>query len=106
MVTRIHKNARAHLYIEEHMDDRGLSFEDIGGRMSVSRTTVWRWAKEQWRLDPGKMEALADAIGLSSPQDLFRPPSRPSIDAILADAPQEVYEATLDVARRLSGRSN
>lgn len=104
MVTRIRKGARAHLYIEEHMEAKGLSFEDIGGRMGVSRTTVWRWAKEQWRLDPGKMEALADAIGLDAPQDLFRPPSRPSIDAILADAPQEMYEATLDLARRLAGR--
>lgn len=105
MVTRIHKNAKAHLYIEEHMQAKGLSFDDIGGRMDVSRTTVWRWANEQWRLDPGKMEALATAIGLDSPIDLYRPPERPSIDAILKDAPQSVYEATLDVARRLAGGS-
>jgi transcriptional regulator with XRE-family HTH domain len=105
MVTRIRKNARAHLYIEEHLEAKGLSFEDIGGRMGVSRTTVWRWAKEQWRLDPGKMDALATAIGLEGPIELFRPPQRPSIDAILAEAPQDIYDATLDLARRLAGRS-
>ena len=88
------------------MAAKDLSFEDLGDRLDTSRTTVWRWAKEQWRLDPGKLEALAEAIGLDSPVDLYRPPGRQSIDGVLGNAPEEVYQATLDVARRLAGRSN
>lgn len=84
---------------------RNKSFEILGGNLGVSRTTVWRWANEQWRLDPGKIEALADAIGLDSPVDLYRPPGRESIDGVLGNATEEVYQATLDVARRLAGRS-
>lgn len=108
MVTRIRKGARTHLYIEEWMEahkPKPISFDDLGGRLGVSRTTVWRWAKEQWRLDPGKMAALAEALGLNSPQDLFRRPERPSIDAILEDAPQETYDALVDFARRLTQRA-
>src|SRR5687767_11844875 len=101
MVTQIRKHAKGHLYIEEHMEAKGLSFEVIGGRLNVSRTTVWRWAKEQWRLDPGKMAALAEAMDMETPADFYRMPTRPSIDAIMADAPQPVYEALLDHAKRL-----
>lgn len=105
MVTRIRKGARTHLYIEEHMEAKNLSFDDLGGRLGVSRTTVWRWAKEQWRLDPPKMDALADAIGLSSAQDLYRRPERPSIDGLLDDAPQATYDAIIDLARKLTQRA-
>lgn len=88
------------------MDARGLSFDDVGNRLGVSRTTVWRWAREQWRLDPGKMEALATAIGLSAAADLYRRPERPSIDAILSDASQDDYETVVEMARRLSRRAS
>jgi transcriptional regulator with XRE-family HTH domain len=101
MVTQIRKHAKGHLYIEEHMEAKGLSFEVIGGRLNVSRTTVWRWAKEQWRLDPGKMAALAEAMELNDVADLFRMPSRPSIDAILKDAPQGIYDAVVEHAKAL-----
>jgi transcriptional regulator with XRE-family HTH domain len=101
MVTQIRKHAKGHLYIEEHMAAKSLSFDVIGGRLGVSRTTVWRWAKEQWRLDPGKMAALAEAMDMESPADFYRMPERPSIDAIMADAPQPLYEAVVDHARKL-----
>jgi len=106
MVTRIRKHARAHLYIEEWMEAKGLSFETLGDRLGVSRTTVWRWAKEQWRLDPGKMAQLADAMGLEVWTDLARLPHRPSVDAVLSDAPDSVYEATLELARRLTRKAS
>ena len=95
------KRGRAYLYIVEWMDEKGLSDEEVGTKLGVSRTTVWRWRKEQWRLDPQKMANLADAIGIKS-QDLFKAPGRESIDAVLEGAPQEVYEATMELARRLA----
>lgn len=101
MVTSIRKGAKTHLYIEEHILAKDLTYDIVGNRLGVSRTTVWRWAKEQWRLDPSKMQALADAIGLESPADFYRLPQRPSIDAILADAPQPLYDAVVEHARKL-----
>lgn len=106
MVTQIRKGARTHLYIDEWIELKELSYEIIGGRLGVSRTTVWRWAKEQWRLDPGKMAALADAMSLNSAQDLYRRPERQSIDALVENAPDATYEAILDVAKRLTQRAS
>lgn len=106
MVTRIRKGARTHLYIEEWMEHKGVSFETLGGRLNVSRTTVWRWAKEQWRLDPSKMAALADALEMESAADFYRRPARPSIDAVLANAPQDIYDAALALARNLTHKAS
>lgn len=106
MVTRIRKHAKPRLYIQEHIDDKGLSFEIVGDRLGVSRTTVWRWAAEQHRLDPEKIAALADAIGLDSWQDLARTPHRPSVDGILADADENTFEAVIDLARKLTKKAS
>lgn len=101
MVTGIRRGAKPHLYIEEHMEDRGLSDEQLAGRLGVARQTVFRWRKEQHRLDPGKIAAIAEAIGLSAPTDLYRTPERPSIDAIADQLDQVLYDALLEHARNL-----
>lgn len=106
MVTRIRKGVKPRLYIEQHIEARNLSFEIVGDRLGVSRTTVWRWAKEQWRLDTDKIAALAEAIGLDSWQDLGRPPERPSIDGILADAPKATYDAVIELAKNLTRKAS
>jgi len=100
---KTHKADRAYLYIAEWMEEKGLSDERLSVRLRVDRSTIFRWRKEQWRLDPPKMTALADALGINV-QDLFRHPRRPSIDAILENATDDVYEATAELARRLSRR--
>lgn len=88
------------------MEARNLKDADIANRVepNVAPVTVWRWRKEQWRLDPEKIAALAHAIGLEGPEDLYRPPGRESIDAALREAPEAVYEAVRDLARKLAGR--
>jgi transcriptional regulator with XRE-family HTH domain len=103
MVTpvRIRHHARPHVYLTEHMEKLGLSDETLANRLDVSRQTVWRWQKETWRLDPPKMAALAEAMDLEGPGALFLPPERPSLDAILVDAPQDIYDALVEHARKL-----
>lgn len=44
--------------------------------------------------------ALAEALGID-PGDLFRDPSTPSIDALLARAPAHVRDAAADLVRTL-----
>jgi transcriptional regulator with XRE-family HTH domain len=100
MVVRIRRGAKAHLYIKEHMEAKGLSDAKVANRLDVAAVTVWRWRKHQRHLNDPKMRALAYAIGVE-PEDLYRLPGRESIDAKLKDAPQEVYEIVRDLAIRL-----
>lgn len=103
MVTRIRTGARIHLYIEEWMEHRGLNDSRMGERIGVDRATVHRWRNEQHRLNPSKIAKLADALDIDS-TDLYRLPARPSIDAIVEGAPEEVQSMVVDIARRMTGK--
>ena len=108
MVTRIGRRQKAHLYIQEWMEVRGLSDETLGDRIGVARQTIYRWRTEQHRLDPPKLASLSAAMDLE-PEDLFRPPSRPSLDAkIKGLSDEEAKEAAemLDIfVRRAAKRA-
>lgn len=106
MVTRIRRGARPHLYIKEHREAAGLTLDQLGGRLDVERNTIWRWENEPDRLNPSKMEALADALGLDSWTDLARPPGRTSLDAMLADQPDDVRATVVDIVARLTRRAS
>jgi transcriptional regulator with XRE-family HTH domain len=110
MVTRIRKHARGHLYVDEWLEAKGLSYQMVADRLDTSRTTVWRWAKEQHRLDPGKMAALARAMGMERAEDFFRrpppKPDRPSIDKLLENAPDDDFMDVLKHATKLRHRAS
>ena len=100
MVARIrNKGVRPHLYIAEHMDSRGLSDQTLGDRMDVSRQTVYRWRTDQKRLDPFKIAALAAALD-REPEELWRPPARRSLDAILKAATDDQLSDAIDFVER------
>ena len=103
MVTRIRKGARAHLYIEEWMAFRGLSDERLAGRLGVARETVTRYRGQQHRLNPDKIAAIAAALDCE-PEDLWRPPSRPSLDAMVKNADDKTRDTAVDMVRLLVGR--
>lgn len=63
----------SHLYVEEHMRARGWSDAELATRLAVARETVFRWRTEQHRLNPEKIVAIANALGIQ-PQDLWSPP--------------------------------
>ena len=105
MVTKIHAGKRGHLYIAEWIEHLHLSHETIGNRMGVSRTTVWRWQKQQHRLTPGKIAALAEAMNLNA-VDLFSPPHRPSLDAMLADAPDDLFDRARELIQVLTRKAS
>ncbi len=107
MVTRIRKRARVHLYITEWFEERGLNDEQIANRLDppVDRATVFRWRKEQHRLNPEKIGKLAQALDLE-PEELYRPPGTPSLDAIIRDAPDDVRSMATDIVRRMVGKAS
>lgn len=104
MATRIGQRRRAHLYIDEWMEKRGLSDEKLADRVGVARETVWRWRNQQHRLNPDKIAVLAEALDIE-PQELWRPPSRPSLDAIMKDASDDLHETAADIVARLVKRA-
>lgn len=103
MVTKIGQRRRAHLYITEWMDFRGLSDDQLAGRLNTDRTTIWRWRTQQHRLNPDKIAAIAEALNCE-PAELFRPPGMRSIDALVSGAPDDVRDTAFDVVQRLVGR--
>ncbi len=103
MVTRIRRGARPHLYIREWREARALSLDALAGRLDVERNTIWRWENEQHRLNPDKIAALAAAFDIE-PSELWGPPGRRSIDAMLADAPDDLRDTAADIVSRLTKR--
>jgi transcriptional regulator with XRE-family HTH domain len=100
---RIRKGARPHVYIKEHMDKLKVSDDEMAGRLGLgSRSAVWKRYKEQHRLDPGKIQEFADALGIPSSQ-LYYPPGVPSLDAIAEaeEATPEQREMAADVLQRM-----
>lgn len=85
---QIRRGSRAHLYITEHMKDKGLDDKKLGERLGVTRQTVWKWQREQWRLDPAKIAAIADALDVL-PEQLWRRPAEKSLDKMIENEPPE-----------------
>lgn len=85
------------------MAHRGLSDEQVAGRLEVARETVTRYRGQQHRLNPDKIAAIAAALDCE-PEDLWRPPDRPSLDAMVKDAPADLQATAADIVRRLVGR--
>ena len=97
MVTKIRSGARGHLYIEEWMAKRDVRDEAVANRIGVARETVTRWRRQHHRLNPEKIAALASALDLE-PIQLWSPPSRPSVDALLKGASDEMVQKVVEMA--------
>ena len=89
MVTRIGPRKARRLFILEWMEHRGISDEQMAGRIGVARETVTRWRTHQHRLNPEKIAALAHALDIE-PEELWRPPGGVSLNQLVKDAPDEL----------------
>jgi transcriptional regulator with XRE-family HTH domain len=98
------KHTRYHLYIAEWREHLGLTADQVAGRIGTSRQTIYRWEKDQKRLTPEKIGALATAMDIR-PERFWRPPdSTPSLDALLAPESAEVKATAVDIVQRLIRR--
>lgn len=111
MVTKIGQKRRARLYITEWFEYCGVNDEKVGNRIGVDRTTVWKWRDQPSRLDPDKLAAIADALDIE-PAALWRmpppkdQPPKPSVDEMLRDAPPDIQDTVIELARRLVNRAS
>ena len=95
-VVRIHKGKHPHLYVEEHMQVRGITVPMLAHRLDQHEKSVYRSLREQGRIWK-EIEVWADALGLEDWRDLTLAPNNPSvdarIDALPADFRDLVYRA-------------
>lgn len=96
MVTRIRQGTKRRLYLVEWREKVGVSAETLADRIGVTRQTIHRWEREQWRMDPRKQIAYAEALNIE-PQDLWNLPSRPSLDGMMADASDEMQQQAAEM---------
>lgn len=91
MVTRIHQGnrRRRRLFLKEHREAKNVTPETMAGRLGIDRVSVHRWEREPQRMNPEKQIAYAEALQLE-PEDLWRPPEQPSVDAMLATATEDL----------------
>lgn len=95
MAPRIGPRRPFRLYIAEHRSAKGLTQQQLADRLGTSDVTVSRWETQTRRPDMDAQVAIAEALGLSDPMDLFRHPDTPSADALLRDQPAEIVAQAL-----------
>ena len=96
MAARIGPRKPRRMYLAEWRDSRGLTQEQLGGRLGVTGVTVSRWERGGALLNTNVMAALAEALNIE-PQDLYSHPDRPSADALLRNQPEDVIEQAIRV---------
>ncbi len=79
---------------------RGLSQQQLADRLDTSKGQISRWESGGRAMSGDVIAALADALSID-PGDLFRDPSAPSIDALLARAPAHVRETAAELVKAL-----
>ena len=91
---------KAYLYIKEWMETKKVSDDELANRLDIGRATVWKWYSQQHRLNPEKIFNIASALGIR-PEELWSDPSEPNLNAIIADAPEDLRATAADIVRRL-----
>jgi transcriptional regulator with XRE-family HTH domain len=97
--------ARRRLFLREHRKAKGISAEQVAGRMEIERESLLRLERELHRVTPDKQAAYAHALGIE-PEDLWRPPGTPSLDGMVHDASPDVRAMVADIVRRMVGKAS
>jgi transcriptional regulator with XRE-family HTH domain len=101
VVTRIHQAGRWRLFLKEHRKAKGVSAEQMAGRLGIERESVYRLEREAYtRLNAEKQAAYAAALGIE-PEALWRPPGAVSLDALIVRESEDIQAMAADIVRRL-----
>lgn len=102
--THIHHKSRrpARLYIPEWLAHRGLTAEQLAGRLETSKSVVSKLVNGKQRYNQDWLERIAFALNCEV-QELFRPPMAPTANELLAKMPPTVQETAINVLIDLAG---
>jgi transcriptional regulator with XRE-family HTH domain len=96
-----------HLYLEEWLAHLGVTDIELAKRIGAARETIWRYQAGKRQPAPARQAEIAKALGIKPAQLWEMPPGgnrRPSLDAIIEGASDEVYGMAVDIVRRITGR--
>lgn len=96
MVARIGPRRPRRTYLAEWRESRGLTQEQLGGRLGVTGVSVSRWETGRALLSTNVLAAIAEALDIEPP-DIYRHPDQPSADALLRGQPQEVRDQAIAI---------
>lgn len=105
MVTRIRQSGRRRLYLKEHREAKGISAEAMAGRLGIERESVYRLERRPYGVKADRQAQYAAALDIE-PEELWRPPGTPSLDAMVSQAPDDVRAMAADIVRRLVGKAS
>jgi transcriptional regulator with XRE-family HTH domain len=89
MVTRIGNRRARRIFFRAWREKFHLTQEQIANRIGTTGATVHRIETAARDYTGRYLHAYAEALGIE-PTDLYRPPERPSLDAKLRDADDDI----------------
>lgn len=106
--SRIGPRRPRRLYLAEWRESRGLSQQRLADRLGVTDVTVSRWERAYSGgarsttalLNTDVMAAIAEAFDIE-PQDLYRHPDQPSVDALLRGQAQEIRDQAVAIVKAI-----
>jgi len=104
MVTRIGpKQPRRH-FLKAWREKRGLTQEQLAERLGTHKGQISNWENYRRDITLGVQMALAEALGMDNPGDIFRDPSQPSADELMRSLPPDAQKQVLDFLHYLRDR--
>lgn len=97
-----HKQRRpAHVFLKEWLEYRGLSAEQLAGRLDTSKSVISKLMNGRQRYNQDWLEAIAYALDCDVPE-LYRPPTAPTANELLSRMSPETREAAISILSDLS----
>jgi transcriptional regulator with XRE-family HTH domain len=102
MPPRIGPRKPQRLFLAEWRESRGLTQEQLAGRLRTTHVTISRWETGKRKPDNDALQAIAEALDDRMDwRDLYRDPHRPSANDLLRDQPPEVIEQALKLIQAI-----
>lgn len=86
----------ARVYLREWLEYRGLTAEQLAGRLDTSKSVVSKLMTGRQRYNQDWLEAIAYALDCDVPE-LYRSPDAPTANELLAMIPDNLKPIAMDV---------
>ena len=106
-ITSIHNKGRnpARIYLKEWLEYRGLTAEQLAGRLEVNKGQISKLMTGRQRYNQDWLEQIAYALSCDVP-DLYRPPLAPTANELLAKMSPELRKTAMNVLFDLASSRN
>jgi Predicted transcriptional regulators len=104
MVTRIGPKQPKRHYLRAWREKRHLTQEQLAARLGTHKGQISNWENGRRDMSMGVQAAIAEALGLDNPGDLFRDPDQPTADELLRSLPPSEQQQAIDFIHYLLAR--